>query len=503
LRLVRSKIQSQAILLSIVPLAFLLVFLGVVALLVDRTAEMTVWTQHASQVVDQSDTVFRTVSDTNRAAVDYTAHPSKSALDRYSAAAKATRAQSQQLVQLSEGSAQKQLALAYAGAADRIIGMLDAYLADLRAGHGAQARALASSPSTRAAAAGFQMAKANFDRAQRRSTSAHFQALRDQIRNYGFVLLIGTFAGIILTLLTTARFGVRIADRVRQLARNADRLGSGQMTAPVKGDDEIAELDRVYHEMAQRIHDTLSAYRREHYIASTLQRALLPQELPRLPGLRIDTAYAAASHATEIGGDWYDVFMLEDHVVGISVGDVAGHGLRAAAIMGSLRQVIRTAARVDSEPATVLQRANRALCADEDVIVTAFFATLDMRDGTMRYSVAGHPLPLTVTGSGEIEQLSGEGLILGVDQEARYQTFQTVLREGEGIVCFTDGIVEIERDYFKGMADLIDVVKTEYGRASAENIAERIKDRILAQAEPVDDSAILFVGITGLVSNAA
>ena len=497
----RSKIQSQAILLSIVPLAFLLIFLGVVALLVDRTAEMTVWTQHASRVLDQSDTVLRTVGDANRAAVDYTAHPSKSALDRYSAAAKAARAQSQQLVQLSEGSAQKALALTYAGAVGRITGVLDTYLADLRAGRVAQARAFVATPSVRALAANFQMAKGNFDRAQRRSTSAHFIALRDQIRNYGFVLLIGAFAGIVLTLLTTARFGVRIASRVRQLAANADRLGSGESTTPVKGDDEIAELDRVYHEMAQRIHDTLSAYRREHYIASTLQRALLPQELPRVPGLRIDTAYAAAAHATEIGGDWYDVFTLEDHVVGISVGDVAGHGLRAAAIMGSVRQVIRTAARFDSEPATVLQRANHALCSDEDVIVTAFFATLDMRDGKMRYAVAGHPLPLAVTGAGDVEQLNGQGLMLGVDPQARYEPFQTVLRKGEGIICFTDGIVEVERDYLKGMANLIEVVKSECGRGSAENIAERIKNRILAQAEPVDDSAVLFVGITDLVSS--
>lgn len=495
----RSKIQSQAILLSIVPLAFLLVFLGVVALLVDRTAEMTVWTQQATRVLDQSDTILRTVSDANRAAVDYTAHPSKRAFDRYTAAKKNAQAQSQQLVRLSEGSPQMDLAVAYAGAAGSITGVLDAYLSDLRAGRGKQARALVAAPSTRAAASTFQTAKANFDRAQRLATSGHFRALRDQIRNYGFVLLIGTFAGIILTLLTTARFGVRIADRLRQLADNAERLAAGRKTAPVEGDDEIAELDRVYHEMTQRIQDTLSAYRREHDIASTLQRALLPQELPRLPGLRIDTAYAAAAHATDIGGDWYDVFKLDDRVVGISVGDVAGHGLRAAAIMGSLRQVMRTAARVDSEPALVLQRANRALCADEDVIVTAFFATLDMRTGKMLYSVAGHPLPLAVRANGAVEQLSGEGLMLGVEPDVHYHTFQATLREGEGIICFTDGIVEVERDYLKGMETLIEVARAEYRRGSPENIAERIKDRILTQAEPVDDSAILFVGVTNLV----
>jgi len=485
-------------LLSFVPLAFLLVFLGLVALLVDRTAEMTVWTQRAGSVLDESDTIFRTLGDANRAAVDYSTHPNKSALDRYSAAASAARAQGKQLVRITDGAEQKQRAVAYSFATGRIISVLDTYLADLRAGRTAQARALGSAPSMRALAAAFQTAKANFERSERQLTSARFRALRDQIRDYGFILLVGTFAGIVLTLFTTARFGVRIAGRIEKLAKNADRLGAGQETEPAQGDDEIADLDRVYHEMAQRIHDTLSAYRREHYIASTLQRALLPQQLPQLPGLRIDTAYAAAAHATEIGGDWYDVFTLEDHVVGISVGDVAGHGLRAAAIMGSVRQAIRTAARVDSDPAIVLQRANRALCADENIIVTAFFATLDMRDGKLRYSVAGHPLPLTVASGGEIGQLGGEGLILGVDPQACYDTFEATLHEGEGIVCFTDGIVEIERDYFKGMADLIEVVKTEYGRATAENLAERIKTRILARVEPVDDSAILFVGVTNL-----
>ncbi len=498
MRLVRSKIQSQAILLSFVPLAFLLVFLALVAVLVDRTAEMTIWTQQTSRVLDQSDTILRTLGDTNSAVVDYATHPSKGALSTYNAAARALRTQTRQLVQLTEESAPKQRAMNYARATDRVLGVLGAYVADLRAGRAAQARALSAEPSSRALLAKFQMAKANFDRAERQLTNTQFLELRDQIRNYGFVLLIGSFAGIILTLFTTARFGVRIADRLRHLAENADRLGSGQSTRPAEGDDEIADLDRIYHEMAQRIHDTLSAYHREHYIASTLQRALLPQVLPRVEGLRIDTAYAAAAHASEIGGDWYDVFTLDERVVGISVGDVAGHGLRAAVIMGSVRQAIRTAARVDSEPATVLDRANRALCADENVIVTAFFATLDMRDGKMRYSVAGHPLPLTVPFNGEIDQLNGEGLILGVDPQARFHTFETALREGEGIICFTDGIIELERDYFKGMDDLIEAVKAEYGRASTDNIAERIKDRILSRAEPTDDSAILFVGITNL-----
>ncbi len=502
MRLVRSKIQSQAILLSIVPLAFLLVFLAVVAMLVDRTAEMTIWTQQASRMLDQSDTILKTLGDANRAVADYTARPSQALLKTYRVRAAGARAQAHELVRMVQDPAQRVRAAAYMRAVDRVFGVLDTYLSELQSGHAARARALVSSPATRAFTANFQLAKASFDRAERQLTSSSFRALRDQIRTYGFILLILTFAGIILTLFTTGRFGINIAKRLRLLAENADRLGSGQTTAPVHGDDEIADLDRIYHEMAQRIHDTLSAYRREHYIASTLQRALLPQEMPRVPGLRIDTAYAAAAHAAEIGGDWYDVFKLDEGLVGISVGDVAGHGLRAAAIMGSVRQAIRSAARVHSEPATVLDRANRALCADEaDVIVTAFFATIDMRNGKTRYAVAGHPLPLIVHSGTQVEQLTGEGLILGVDAHASFRTFERDLRIGEGIVGFTDGLIEIERDYLKGMENLIETVKSEYGSMPSENIAEHIKDRILANAEPADDSAVLFVGITNLGMN--
>jgi serine phosphatase RsbU (regulator of sigma subunit)/anti-sigma regulatory factor (Ser/Thr protein kinase)/CHASE3 domain sensor protein len=502
LRLVRSKIQSQAILLSIVPLAFLLVFLAVVALLVDRTAEMTIWTQQASRVLDQSDAILPALGDASRAAVDYGARRNAAALKTYRLSAGDVRRRTQELLQSVQGPAQRVQAENYAGLVGRGLGVLDAYVADMRSGQTARARALVAAPAARAVNASIPQAKASFDRAARQLTSSRFRALRDQIRTYGFILLILTFAGIILTLFTTGRFGINIARRLRLLAENADRLGSGQTTAPVHGDDEIADLDRIYHEMAQRIHDTLSAYRREHYIASTLQRALLPQEMPRVPGLRIDTAYAAAAHAAEIGGDWYDVFKLDEGLVGISVGDVAGHGLRAAAIMGSVRQAIRAAARFHSEPATVLNRANRALCADEaDVIVTAFFATIDMRNGKTRYAVAGHPLPLIVHSGTQVEQLTGEGLILGVDAHASFRTFERDLRIGEGIVGFTDGLIEIERDYFKGMENLIETVKSEYGSMPSENIAEHIKDRILANAEPADDSAVLFVGITNLGMN--
>ena len=476
--------------------------MALVMLLNARSAELSAWAAHATGVLDQSDRIEGAVGQANQAAVDYTTHPSAKTLQAYRAKSATAHDQARLLVKMVSLPVQRAEASQYASVVDKIVIVLNTYLNDIRAGHAAAARRYVASPAVRALGLSFQTAKGKFDRTMRQGTSARSQALRAQIGLYVRILLAATIAGIALTLLTTGRFGVGIASRLRALAQNAEKLGAGQTTTPVSGDDEIAELDRIYHQMAQRIHDTLSAYRREHYIASTLQRALLPQELPQVPGLRVDTAYAAAAHAAEIGGDWYDVFKIDENLVGISVGDVAGHGLRAAAIMGSVRQAIRIAARVRREPATVLDRVNQALCADEaGVLVTAFFATIDMRNGRTRYAVAGHPLPLVIHSGTEVEQLSGEGLILGVEPHARYQTFEVDLRSGEAIVGFTDGLIEVRRDYFKGMNDLIEAVKTEYGAMSSASFAEQIKDRILAGVEPVDDSAVLFVGITNLGMN--
>ncbi len=85
-----------------------------------------------------------------------------------------------------------------------------------------------------------------------------------------------------------------------------------------------------------------------------MQRALLPQDFPVRAGLRIDAAYVSAGEGADIGGDWYDVFALSETAIGISVGDVAGHGLRAASRMGAVRQSIRTAARADDDPRSCL-----------------------------------------------------------------------------------------------------------------------------------------------------
>jgi len=114
-------------------------------------------------------------------------------------------------------------------------------------------------------------------------------------------------------------------------------------------------------ELAMRIAigiDTERAIAREHHVAETLQRALLPEVLPRNGAAFVDAAYRPAAGESIVGGDWYDAFELPDGRIGLSIGDVAGHGLSAAVVMGEARQAVRASTYDARSPGEVLARAN-------------------------------------------------------------------------------------------------------------------------------------------------
>ncbi len=502
-----SGIRTQALLLSIVPLTFLIALLVIAGILQNKTEQTAAWSRVATSALNASDRVLATLTEADRNLVAYTKKPSAASLTGYQRAVARLPLDAQALQSLVRDEPKlRPLAARYASLTGDVVRILDEYLRDIRAGQKAKATAFGASARVRALGTDWTAAKSNFDQTERAMTLDRLDALRRDIQYLGRWLLAIAIAGILLSLFVATRFGVRIVRRLQQLADNARLLGAGELPATIEGSDEIAQLDSVYREMALRIGQTLhereealEAYRREHVVASTLQRAMLPQQLPQIAGLRIDTAYVPAAGGTEIGGDWYDVFEVSKRLIGISVGDVAGHGLRAATVMGAVRQSIRTAARDDDEPSSIMRRVNRVLCADEGTtsVVTAFFGLLDLRTGTLRYALAGHPPPIIVRPARKVELLGGEGFMLGVDPRIRFQTFQAQLDVGSGLVLYTDGLVEAERDYLKGMEQLEEAAGAECSDPSP-NIAEGIQRRVFSHAVPRDDSALLFIGITGL-----
>ena len=500
------KIRIQALLVVAVPLAFLVLLAIVAGALAWQAGQASNLSAASTRVLAQSDAVADAIRLGDKGMGDYGAGREALGLREYRAGIASATSAERALLALAPAtgvalhSTREYVALWREGAA-----VLARYLALLEAGRPAEARAYASSSAVVSLSLQLAEAKSAFDRRERVLRLGAFERFSRRLSLYVGAILFCGILGVALTLLTVGGLGWRIVRRLEMLADNARRLGTGLALTPIKGSDEIALLDRLFGETMRRLRDALrqkesllAAYEREHHVASTLQQALLPHELPMLAGLRIDAAYVPAAKSAEIGGDWYDVFMLSDRELGLGVGDVAGHDLHAATVMGSVRQAIRVAAREDSDPPSVLARVNRSLCADEEhCMVSAFFGVLDLTNGTLRYAIAGHPPPIVIRPSRETEALSGRGFVLGINRHAEFTPYEVRLCVGCGHVLYTDGVVEAERDYISGLAKLEAAIRTDAFNSGG-NIAESIQRRVFKDVEARDDSAVLFVGITDL-----
>jgi serine phosphatase RsbU (regulator of sigma subunit) len=186
-----------------------------------------------------------------------------------------------------------------------------------------------------------------------------------------------------------------------------------------------------------------TALAEQQAIALRLQRSLLP-DVPTPASLQVHASYAPAQGSMAVGGDWYDVVELGDGRVALSVGDVAGHGLTAAAVMGQLRSAVRTLALGRTEPADALQQLDRfAGRLDGRPLATVVFAILDPATGLLRYAVAGHPPPLVLRAGGRTELLhEGRSPLLGVDPLEPRPEGETQLEAGDTLIFYTDGLVE-------------------------------------------------------------
>jgi serine phosphatase RsbU (regulator of sigma subunit) len=189
-------------------------------------------------------------------------------------------------------------------------------------------------------------------------------------------------------------------------------------------------------------------YQREHQTALALQHSLLPQRLPDVEGVALAARYVASSTAVEVGGDWFDATVRADGRLVVSIGDVAGHDLQAAAVMGQVRTALRAYAIDASDPAAVVARLERFMAdAGFNTFATVLMLFYDPRTGAIEAISAGHLPPLVIGPDGaasllQVAKLPPVGLGL-VDPARRPATpTHTVLPMDSTLLLFTDGLVE-------------------------------------------------------------
>lgn len=231
-----------------------------------------------------------------------------------------------------------------------------------------------------------------------------------------------------------------------------------------------------------------SALEHEHSVAMVLQRSLLPKELVSLAGVSAAARYMPATY--EVGGDWYDFFQLPQGRFGIVIGDVVGHGLRAAALMGQLRTALHSYALEDHSPAQTLHLVDRYIRAmPENAMATAAYAVLDPQTGVLRVASAGH-LPPLIVGDGEGRILDVKpSPPLGAFPYVNWTEHESSLSGGETLLLYTDGLVERPGTPLLGsIARLLSITA---GALTAEEACQQAVEHMIPFGRLRDDVAIV------------
>jgi serine phosphatase RsbU (regulator of sigma subunit) len=314
---------------------------------------------------------------------------------------------------------------------------------------------------------------------------------------------------VLLDAATLARLGGAHA-----LLRPFLEAGSTAALLPIVSATELlAELTIVSLDPAEPItHETIQAalpvlrqaalaidnarlYQQQKEFTETMQRSLLPRELPAVDGLDVGSVYESAARV-DVGGDVYDFMELGDGRLAVVLGDVTGHGIEATADMAMAKFVFRSLAREHSDPGEFLARANDVV-VDEIALgkfITMTYLTVDT-SGNILCAGAGHPPPRLLDPDGAVRTLECGGLALGISARQEYEQVSAVLQPGAAVVLYTDGVIESRRGRELFGVERLDEVLTQSVGRPAQDIANAVLAacRGFAGGDLPDDCAIVVL----------
>ncbi|MEX2602780.1 MAG: SpoIIE family protein phosphatase [Gracilimonas sp.] len=281
------------------------------------------------------------------------------------------------------------------------------------------------------------------------------------------------------------------------------------ITKPIDFNDLNTTIEKTIKEI-QLIYDgvqhkkTLEAVQTDLETAAGIQQKMLPQVFPPFPDRKEFSIYGEMHTAKQVGGDFYDFFLLDDDHLGFLIADVSGKGVPASLYMAVSRTMIKAIASQIDDPAECLSTVNSMLIPESDLttFVTAFYGVMDTRTGKVRYCNGGHNLPYVIREDGTVEEIENtNGLLLGKIEPIEFETKEFTLKPGEKILMFTDGVTEATAEN----GDMYEEPRLEtfLAKHAKDDITKLVRSLIvdvlkyMGKADQSDDITVLSVGYNG------
>jgi serine phosphatase RsbU (regulator of sigma subunit)/uncharacterized protein YigA (DUF484 family) len=240
--------------------------------------------------------------------------------------------------------------------------------------------------------------------------------------------------------------------------------------------------------------DNARLYQQQKDFSETMQRSLLPSALPEVAGVEVGHVYQSAARV-DVGGDVYDFLTLDDGRLAVVLGDVTGKGIQAAADMAMAKFSFRALARMHPEPEDFLAAANEVVVDEIETgkFITMIYVLFDPESRAVASASAGHPAARVVSADGQVGELGGRGLALGIDSDQEYEAARDELAPGTTVVLYTDGVIEARRDgELYGEERLDDLLRRHAGLDPQELSDAVLADcRSFAGGELSDDCAVV------------
>jgi serine phosphatase RsbU (regulator of sigma subunit) len=276
------------------------------------------------------------------------------------------------------------------------------------------------------------------------------------------------------------------------------RIGTLRVAEPQSGGG-LPDLDlRLAEDLASRAAaavDTARQFEREHHVALTLQQSLLPGELPHIPALQRAFKYVPGAVHHDVGGDWYDMVPGPDGRVSFTIGDVVGHDIDAASIMGQLRSAVRVYTSEGLAPAELMLRLNRLVdTLGIEKMATLVHLLLDPATGTAVYANAGHVAPLLIHADGSTDWLeAGNSLPVGALATTTWPEQTATLVPGDTLLLFTDGLIEERTRPINDGLERLRQVAADVAALDVDELCDRIVTVFTSGEQRDDDIALLAV----------